>query len=76
MKKIVFLLFLLTVSAATAQKVDMDVLKNLKPRNIGPAGMSGRITAIDVVTNQHLCRIGLRWRVEIHQWWHQMGAHF
>ena len=23
----------------------------MKPRNIGPAGMSGRITAIDVVTN-------------------------
>ena len=27
----------------------LDQFKNWKPRNIGPAGMSGRITAIDVV---------------------------
>lgn len=33
------------------QKVDMSLLKNMEPRNIGPAGMSGRITAIDVVTS-------------------------
>lgn len=29
----------------------MKLLEDLKPRNIGPAGMSGRITAIDVVTS-------------------------
>lgn len=29
----------------------MDLLKEIKPRNIGPAGMSGRITAIDVALN-------------------------
>ncbi|NNL33780.1 MAG: hypothetical protein HKO80_11285 [Flavobacteriaceae bacterium] len=29
----------------------MDLLKNMKPRNIGPGGMSGRVTAIDVVLN-------------------------
>src|SRR5580693_6205268 len=34
---------------ATAQKVNFEQFKNLKPRNIGPAGMSGRITTIDVV---------------------------
>ncbi|HVU98423.1 MAG TPA: hypothetical protein VHE34_24530 [Puia sp.] len=34
---------------ATAQKVNLEQFKNLKPRNIGPAGMSGRITTIDVV---------------------------
>lgn len=34
---------------ATAQKATLDQFKNWKPRNIGPAGMSGRITAIDVV---------------------------
>ena len=34
-----------------AQQLDMDLLKNLKPRNIGPAGMSGRITSIDVVND-------------------------
>ncbi len=28
----------------------MNLLKTMQPRNIGPAGMSGRITAIDVVT--------------------------
>ncbi len=27
----------------------MDILKDMKPRNIGPGGMSGRVTAIDVV---------------------------
>ncbi|MFY0686319.1 MAG: hypothetical protein JXQ90_04090 [Cyclobacteriaceae bacterium] len=27
----------------------MELLKNMKPRNIGPAGMAGRVTAIDVV---------------------------
>ncbi|HEU4633311.1 MAG TPA: hypothetical protein VFS22_04960, partial [Flavisolibacter sp.] len=32
-----------------AQNISLDQLKNLKPRNIGPAGMSGRITAIDAV---------------------------
>ncbi|GCC51476.1 hypothetical protein SanaruYs_17010 [Chryseotalea sanaruensis] len=34
-----------------AQKLDMEKLKGLKPRAIGPAGMSGRITAIDAVVN-------------------------
>ncbi len=27
----------------------MDMVKNMKPRNIGPGGMSGRVTTIDVV---------------------------
>ena len=42
-------LFFAILSIANSQKLDTDLLKNLKPRNIGPAGMSGRITAIDVV---------------------------
>ena len=29
----------------------MDLLKGMKPRAIGPAGMSGRVTSIDVVNN-------------------------
>ncbi|MFK7810912.1 MAG: WD40/YVTN/BNR-like repeat-containing protein [Maribacter sp.] len=37
---------LLTISA---QNVDLSKLGNLKIRNVGPANMSGRITAIDVV---------------------------
>ena len=32
-----------------SQKLDMDLVPGLKPRNIGPAGMSGRVTSIDVV---------------------------
>jgi photosystem II stability/assembly factor-like uncharacterized protein len=46
---LLLLLFPFTISA---QKVDVDLLKNMKPRNIGPGGMSGRVTAIDVITNQ------------------------
>ncbi len=34
-----------------AQNIDMDLLKSMDVRNIGPAGMSGRITAIDVNPN-------------------------
>jgi hypothetical protein len=29
-----------------AQKIDMTLFQGIKPRNIGPAGMSGRVTAI------------------------------
>jgi photosystem II stability/assembly factor-like uncharacterized protein len=45
---IITIIFILPVSA---QKLDMEKLKGMKPRNIGPGGMSGRITAIDVVTS-------------------------
>ncbi len=34
-----------------AQQLSMDLVKDMKPRNIGPGGMSGRVTAIDVVNN-------------------------
>ncbi len=43
------LLLLLLSVAVSAQELDMELLKGIEPRNIGPAGMSGRITAIDVV---------------------------
>ncbi|WP_425391420.1 WD40/YVTN/BNR-like repeat-containing protein [Ekhidna sp.] len=39
-------------SVAMAQKLDMEAFENMAPRNIGPAGMSGRVTAIDVVTDE------------------------
>ncbi len=42
------LLLLLLSGVLSAQKMDVEQLKGLKIRNIGPAGMSGRITAIDV----------------------------
>ncbi|MCU0420568.1 MAG: hypothetical protein MUC38_13025, partial [Cyclobacteriaceae bacterium] len=51
MKKRYVLLCVLAVLmvAARAQKLDMELLKGMKPRSIGPAAMSGRITAIDAV---------------------------
>lgn len=50
MKKSILLIFLSAASfIISAQKISLDQFKTLKPRNIGPSGMSGRITAIDVV---------------------------
>ncbi len=43
-----FIGFLLGFSSLSAQKIDTDQLKGIKIRNIGPAGMSGRVTSIDV----------------------------
>ena len=51
MNKLTFLALLLT-TILTAQQIDFEKLKGMKPRAIGPAGMSGRITAIDVVNDQ------------------------
>ena len=51
MKMKIFLtpLFLITLLlSAVAQKVDTEKLKGIKTRNVGPAGMSGRFTAIGV----------------------------
>src|SRR3984885_1127923 len=46
---LLFVCIALTCLFTIAQKVNFEQFKNLKPRNIGPAGMSGRITTIDVV---------------------------
>jgi photosystem II stability/assembly factor-like uncharacterized protein len=51
MKNIFFLFFLAITASLSAQQLTNDVLKDMKPRNIGPGGMSGRVTSIDVVTN-------------------------
>ncbi len=51
MKHIFSLLFLCVCTFTSAQKLDMSVLQDMQPRNIGPGGMSGRVTAIDVVTD-------------------------
>lgn len=45
------ILLILCGLTGSAQKLDMEKLKGLKPRAIGPAGMSGRITAIDAVVS-------------------------
>ena len=42
-------LFVLFASSLIAQPIDMDLFHGMQPRNIGPAGMSGRVTSIDVV---------------------------
>ncbi|HAO46912.1 MAG TPA: hypothetical protein PLZ45_01830 [Ferruginibacter sp.] len=53
MKKLTVALMALACLSGTsiAQKISLAQFKNLKPRNIGPAGMSGRITSIDVVVD-------------------------
>jgi photosystem II stability/assembly factor-like uncharacterized protein len=49
MKKLLSILFLLATTVMFSQEFSMDLVKNMKPRNIGPGGMSGRVTSIDVV---------------------------
>ena len=49
MKKLFTILFLSATSLLFSQEFSMDILKNMTPRNIGPGGMSGRVTSIDVV---------------------------
>jgi len=49
MNKLLSLILLLIAISLSAQDFSMDILKDMKPRNIGPGGMSGRVTAIDVV---------------------------
>ncbi|MCW5519756.1 hypothetical protein J1N09_07890 [Aureitalea sp. L0-47] len=51
MKKLLLLSLLLISASVLPQKVSMDLMKDLKPRNIGPGGMSGRVTSIDVVVD-------------------------
>ena len=51
MKKLILLLLICFVNTVSAQKLSMDLVKEMHPRNIGPGGMSGRVTAIDVVTH-------------------------
>ena len=46
-----FALLLFLPFLSIAQQLDMDKLKAMEPRNIGPAGMSGRVTAIDVIND-------------------------
>ena len=49
MKNFLTSVMLLCVTLLAAQDFSMDLVKNMKPRNIGPGGMSGRVTAIDAV---------------------------
>lgn len=68
-------LLVLACLAATAQRASLEQFKNWKPRNIGPAGMSGRITTIDAVhANPNIIYVGAAsggvWKTENagHNW--------
>lgn len=59
MRKIITSLVLLLSVTLFSQDFSMDMVKNMKPRNIGPGGMSGRVTAIDVVqSNTDIMYVG------------------
>jgi photosystem II stability/assembly factor-like uncharacterized protein len=60
MRKLFLLCNLLcTTLFLQAQKVNLNHFKNLKPRSIGPAGMSGRCTSIDAVwSNPEIIYVG------------------
>jgi photosystem II stability/assembly factor-like uncharacterized protein len=59
MKKLLTLLFLSATTLLFSQEFSMDMVKNMKPRNIGPGGMSGRVTSIDVVeSNPEIMYVG------------------
>ncbi|WP_298506991.1 hypothetical protein [uncultured Maribacter sp.] len=49
MKKLLFFSMLFASFTLFSQEFKMDLVQDLKPRNIGPGGMSGRVTSIDVV---------------------------
>lgn len=51
MKQLFSFVMLICVTFLSAQEFSMDMIKNMEPRNIGPGGMSGRVTAIDVVNS-------------------------
>ncbi|HEX4957206.1 MAG TPA: hypothetical protein VFV46_03440, partial [Lacibacter sp.] len=54
-----FLLCLLGMSITVQAQVKLEQFKNMKPRNIGPAGMSGRVTAIDAIySNPEIIFVG------------------
>ena len=60
MKQFLYVLAIICIQLTlTAQKLPMEILKDLKPRNIGPSGMSGRVTAIDVeIGNTDIMYVG------------------
>jgi len=62
MKNLLLILAAITFAATSplsAQKINWDQIKGVKARSIGPAGMSGRVTCIDVdLSNDHRIFIG------------------
>lgn len=59
MKRLLSVAILLATTLLCAQDFTMDLVQDMKPRNIGPAGMSGRVTAIDVqLSNPDVMYVG------------------
>ena len=59
MKKLYSLSLILLIQIVTSQSIDPKWMKGIAPRNIGPGGMSGRVTAIDVVNqNREIIYVG------------------
>ena len=57
--RLFFIWIFIASFSLTAQELKMSLVQDLKPRNIGPGGMSGRVTAIDVVhKNPDLMYVG------------------
>ncbi len=58
-KKLLVLAIFIATFPLFAQEFKMDLVQDLKPRNIGPGGMSGRVTAIDAVhSNPDIMYVG------------------
>lgn len=59
MKRSLFFLMLFASLNLYSQDFSLDLVKNMTPRNIGPGGMSGRVTAIDAVhDNPNIMYVG------------------
>ena len=62
MRRSIFILFVFIFFISfimVSGEVDLKLFKGLKARSIGPAGMSGRIAAIDVVlSNTNIIFVG------------------
>ncbi|HKI78162.1 MAG TPA: hypothetical protein VKA26_06450 [Ignavibacteriaceae bacterium] len=50
---LIIFLSIILFSSSNAQKIDTSLFKGMPVRNIGPAGMSGRIASIDAVEPDH-----------------------
>ncbi len=73
------LLFVFVTTLSNAQTLDLSKIENLKIRNVGPANMSGRITAIDVATHNPklmYVRSGVGWGLEIRKRRHGLATRF
>ena len=79
MQRLFFLLMLAFTVGNAQEQFSPSWLKNTPARNIGPGGMSGRVTTIDVVlSDPDVIYAGTAsggvWKS--HQWWYKLGANF